>query len=80
MAEPFHKTRQYDPKDKWLYDDEATSEQLAEQRVLAINGFGEPRMQMRPDIKFTCDGCGLANKCTLVFDSYNTDGDCLLSK
>lgn len=29
---------------------------------------------------FTCDHCELANICTLAFDLYNLDGDCLLEK
>lgn len=32
------------------------------------------------DVKFTCDGCAMAGRCTLVYDSYNTNGDCLLEK
>lgn len=32
-----------------------------------------------PD-SFTCDECGFAPKCTLVFDLYNTNGDCLAEK
>lgn len=27
-----------------------------------------------------CDGCARRYVCTLVFDPYNTDGDCLYSK
>jgi hypothetical protein len=30
--------------------------------------------------KFTCDECPDKCGCDLVFDSYNTDGDCLASK
>lgn len=29
---------------------------------------------------FTCDDCGYRHKCPLVFDGYNTDGDCLMDK
>lgn len=32
-----------------------------------------------PD-KFTCDDCTDAARCSLVFDGYNTGGDCLASK
>lgn len=31
-------------------------------------------------MSFTCDECSHAPLCTLSFDGYNTDGDCLLSK
>jgi hypothetical protein len=30
--------------------------------------------------EFTCDDCNIACWCTLVYDAYNTNGDCLLSK
>lgn len=29
---------------------------------------------------FTCDDCGARFNCPLVFDLYNTDGDCLMEK
>lgn len=28
----------------------------------------------------TCDGCALIAVCSLVYDSYNTSGDCLYDK
>lgn len=31
-------------------------------------------------ITFTCDRCGFAPLCPLVYDSYNTGGDCLWEK
>lgn len=30
--------------------------------------------------EFTCDTCPARYKCTLAFDPYNTDGDCLAEK
>jgi len=30
--------------------------------------------------ELTCDNCATAPKCSLVFDAYNTNGDCLLEK
>lgn len=30
--------------------------------------------------KFTCDDCGARFTCLLVFDAYNTDGDCIAEK
>lgn len=30
--------------------------------------------------RYTCDDCGFAPKCKLVFDAYNTEGDCLYEK
>ncbi len=29
---------------------------------------------------FTCDMCTSAPRCTLAYDSYNTNGDCLAAK
>lgn len=29
---------------------------------------------------FTCDDCGAKRNCALVFDPYNTNGDCLAEK
>lgn len=29
---------------------------------------------------FTCDGCSRAKICLLVYDQYNTNGDCLYDK
>lgn len=29
---------------------------------------------------FTCDGCDARYSCPLVFDPYNTNGDCLMEK
>lgn len=29
---------------------------------------------------FTCDDCGARYTCTLAFDAYNTDGDCIAEK
>jgi len=33
-----------------------------------------------PSTVLTCDTCPRANICTLAFDTYNTDGDCLAEK
>lgn len=52
-----------------------TPTELAADRADAI------RVQrLDPDIKFTCDKCGLRLVCDLAFDAYNTDGDCLAEK
>lgn len=32
------------------------------------------------ETKYTCDSCGAAPHCTLAFEPYNTDGDCLADK
>ena len=43
---------------------------------MVISGLREKN----EDIKFTCDTCGARFTCTLRFDPYNTDGDCLQDK
>lgn len=30
--------------------------------------------------EFTCDNCRAAHCCSMVFDLYNTNGDCLAEK
>jgi len=35
--------------------------------------------ESRP-VEFTCDACPHARVCSLAFDPYNTDGDCLADK
>lgn len=69
--------RDTDPNDRWLYAADATAEQLVERR-------NRPHPSREPGVKphghYTCDTCAIAPRCTLVFDDYNTDGDCLLEK
>jgi hypothetical protein len=41
------------------------------------------RRAMREELgieRFTCDECPIAATCTLAFDPYNQDGDCLADK
>lgn len=68
-----------DPNDPWLRKHPLTDEQLTEEREKMVS-FLVVEHGWCGDVKFTCDGCELAKTCTLVFDGYNTDGDCLLSK
>lgn len=56
---------------------EATDEQLAEFRAWMLKA---PDSAGEPKGGFTCDECPLRRKCTWVFDSYNTDGDCIVAK
>jgi len=64
--------------DRWTYRSPLTKTELAEERAdtqaWELENFG-----MKAD-KYTCDECGHAQVCTLVFDSYNTSGDCLMEK
>lgn len=50
-------------------------ERLAALRQRSLEVHGDP-----PSGGFTCDECGVAPTCTLVFDWYNTGGDCLAEK
>jgi hypothetical protein len=52
-----------------------SSERLTQIRKRSLEMHGAP-----PADKFTCDECGVAPTCTLVFDWYNTNGDCLAEK
>ena len=59
-----------------------TPEELAAIRLEVVQNWGR-RHSLEADYplpKFTCDECGFAPKCPLVFDPYNTDGDCLMEK
>jgi len=64
-------------KDNYIRKVPLTEEQLRVQRKESIESAKEHGMEVA---KFTCDGCNLATTCKLVFDLYNTDGDCLLEK
>lgn len=54
----------------------ATPGELVSLRKAAAIDLAKRRI---PD-KFTCDMCVDAARCSLAFDPYNTNGDCLASK
>lgn len=54
-------------------------ERLAAEREAAVK-FMVDECGYKPPIVFTCDGCSFAPRCTLAFDPYNTNGDCLYDK
>lgn len=58
-----------------------SAEFLAKERLVAIK-YGREHLDVSvsKSFVFTCDSCSFAPKCTLAFDFYNTDGDCLYSK
>lgn len=69
-----------DPDDifkPWLLDKPRSEEEMARIRKEAL-AFGETIKYMLD--KFTCDDCTDRFICTLAFDLYNTDGECLLMK
>lgn len=54
-------------------DPERSPDAVAKIRLDVVRAHGEPKNG------FTCDDCGARFTCTLVFDMYNTNGDCLVS-
>lgn len=77
-VEEFHK-RETQPDNKWLFNEPLTKEQLDEYRKNLAEHVKDH--WTIPEVgQLTCDGCGLAPICSLVFDAYNTNGDCLYDK
>lgn len=63
---------------EWPFNKTHTPEELRRMRAVSIarelhEGRAAPN-------KFTCDDCGSRFNCDLVFDGYNTDGDCIADK
>jgi len=67
-----------DTENPWLRKEPLTLEQLAAYRKAQVEQVAKVLKNV-PE-KFTRDGCGLAGVCTLAFDAYNTNGDCLYDK
>lgn len=74
-----------DPNDQWS----AFAEPLSEAELAGVRRAATDLLDALSytDIHWTavnegysCDGCGARATCPLVFDSYNTDGDCLMEK
>ena len=64
--------------DPYTRETPLTDEQLANERKLIVKEHLE---DFGKEIEsFTCDNCDRSNICWLVFDPYNTDGDCLCDK
>lgn len=77
--------RETDPKDPWSYLVPLTTKELAEERARAIAsmrdaGYVDVADEVERGDGFTCDGCSEAPTCTLAYDEYNIDGDCLMDK
>lgn len=68
-------TRERDPSNQWLWAVPLTDAELAQARRASLEFLDWPA-----DLRFTCDGCPLAPRCSLAFDPYNTEGDCLYEK
>lgn len=59
---------------EWLIP--RTEEELARVRARSIAHAKEHDYSYN----FTCDDCGARFSCTLAYDLYNTNGDCLAEK
>ena len=63
--------------DEWTWKNPIADEDLK----LLKSIFSSYFLKIRPDVPTcTCDGCPRERICTLAWDSYNTDGDCLYDK
>lgn len=61
--------------DKWVRPVPLTERQIA----AFSDGIKHVLTEMGDTYKYiTCDDCTINSTCTLAFDIYNTDGDCLL--
>lgn len=63
------------PQSQWTWDAALSPEELQDYRRVMGHLHGGA-----PDTVYTCDDCGAAPHCTLAFEPYNTDGDCLADK
>jgi hypothetical protein len=61
----------------WMRETPLTDEEVERLRKRAMADYS--KMGYGPG-KFTCDDCVDKRICTLAFDLYNTDGDCLMMK
>jgi lysozyme family protein len=69
-------------KPVWPDREPVTAEFLAKERKRSLEIFAQYNTDGEESeiTEFTCDGCGHAPCCSLAFDHYNTNGDCLASK
>lgn len=64
-------------RDPYLQENRTEKEtELLKQRSIATIHAGG----YEGELNFTCDSCDLKHKCSLAYDFYNTNGDCLLGK
>lgn len=65
--------------DPWLYVVPRTDDELRAERAESIAWHAEHHGRII-DRGFTCDNCPMKAICSLAFDGYNTEGDCLYDK
>ena len=72
------------PDDQWTWERMSSPSELRiarERSLREVRIIGSPEYADKVDKEgFTCDDCSHAALCVLAFDSYNTNGDCLLEK
>lgn len=71
-----HERARRDPADEWLWLHERNEDEMQDALKRGLSHL--PRGAKAED--FTCHECKLRLKCTLAYDSWNTNGDCLLDK
>jgi hypothetical protein len=64
--------------DEWTFRLALTPRAL--EYVISSAEAGNEHVESIHRASFTCYDCTRASVCTLAFDSYNTQGDCLWSK
>lgn len=69
--------KERDPNDEWMWKTPLTPEELA---GLEEESRFHAKAEGIDFERYTCKDCSLRTLCTLAFDDYNTDGDCLLEK
>jgi len=53
---------------------------LTDDQLNDLRAASTAHVEEGPPEAFTCDDCDARHRCTLVFDWYNTDGDCIAEK
>lgn len=65
-------------RDDWTYRFERSERRLQVDRLKFAENIEE--RNLNPATVCTCDGCSRRRICTLAYDGYNTNGDCLYDK
>lgn len=79
----FEGRRPTNPDDQWSpLEPPLTEDQLSKAREasLSLQTEDSPLLFSADGREFTCDGCASRYICPLVFDWYNTGGDCIMEK
>ena len=67
--------------DQWTREDPVSEGYLQHMRIGAVRELVQDGLVDEPEtFKYTCDACDRRYVCKLVFDAYNTNGDCIWVK